>query len=1009
MLTRFWYLPLFYSQLCGALLEESFVAFSSTDGAIPIHNAGLAYDGDDPVGVEIAIESLTQDFEDITGKRPSKISLNLGGDGTSCDTVFDVDIANTLVVAATANSTLAKKLVECKLFDISEIEGKWESFKTALVKSSGKDALVIVGSDKRGTMFGVYTLAQQAGQSPYHWWADVAATKHDEIYALDKTTVHGEPSVKYRGLFINDEAPALTGWWSNVNNVTHQPLNSEFYRHVFDLLLRLRANFLWPAMWYSYVPKPGNIFFTDDPLNQQLANDYGIVVSTSHHEPMQRATNEWDQSKTGPWDWTKNKNNVTKFMDEGVRRAGKNETYFTLGMRGPSDSPISAPDPIAVLREVFNTQRKTFEKYYGDASAVPQMWTVYKEVATYYAAGLDPPEDVTITVTDDNFGNIQRLPIDDEAKRAGGFGLYYHLEYVGVPKSYKWQNTNNLPKIYKELSQALERGVDRVWVINVADIKPMEVPFGFIMELAWDATKISFHSISSYLKKFAAREFGEEHAEEIGDILFEHSRLVGRRKYESTSSSTYSILHYRENERVLKEWEALSNRILNLRDQLPESIQPAFFHLVYYPIQSGYLYHAVTLGQGTNRQYSFERRNSANAVAEQVLADFDKDFDLLEEYDALVGGKWKGILAQPKYDMAFDSDWKETSRDVVANLSYIQLRQNPDYEVGALGIYAEGSSSAVNLGRFCASIDVTQPTRDQWSPVLPVLTPYGPSARAVDIFHRGDHRVPVSWSLSIPDSANSWLSIKPASGVVDSSQSQQRLNVSVDWDKAPEDYSDTITVRVDFNVTPFWDELHVPVRATRAPSDFTGFPDAGGIISIEAAHFQRSEPDSDANVNFTAIPYLGTRTESGAIALRPYTAARGANYTSPDDAPRVEYGFYLFDDVDDLDATVYVTTGLDSDPRTPMGYSLVLDAGEPAGDFTRVLRATSTAGDLPPEWNDQVRNNVWTLKVELGKAERGSHTLKWSANLPEVYLEKIVLDTGGLKDSYLGPPETKRV
>lgn len=203
----------------------------------------------------------------------------------------------------------------------------------------------------------------------FHYWLDIPAKRHAEIYALPGVKVFGEPTVRHRGLFINDEAPGLTGWWSRKHEVDHYPLDAEFYRHVFDLLLRLKANFIWPAMWASYVPKPGNIFFTDDPQNQQLADDYGIVVSTSHHEPMQRATNEWNTSETGPWDWSANKDNVTSFMEEGVERARSRETYFTLGMRGPNDGPIEGDDPIAILQEVFATEREILGKHYDNATA----------------------------------------------------------------------------------------------------------------------------------------------------------------------------------------------------------------------------------------------------------------------------------------------------------------------------------------------------------------------------------------------------------------------------------------------------------------------------------------------------------------------------------------------------------------------------------------------------------------------------------------------------------------
>lgn len=256
-----------------------------------------------------------------------------------------------------------------------------------------------------------------------HFWADVPAAKHDKVYALPQTTIHGPPTVKYRGLFINDEAPALTGWWARKANVSDYTLGADFYAEVFDLILRLKGNFMWPAMWASFVPEPGRIFFTDDPGNQQLADDYGIVMSTSHHEPMQRATNEWAVVGEGPWNWVENKQNIVSFMDEGIRRAGNNESYFTLGMRGENDGPVEGDDPMEILKDIFATERALIAKHYGNESAVPQVWTVYKEVQAYYEAGLVPAEDVTLIFSDDNWGNIRRLPTAHEANRGGGIGV----------------------------------------------------------------------------------------------------------------------------------------------------------------------------------------------------------------------------------------------------------------------------------------------------------------------------------------------------------------------------------------------------------------------------------------------------------------------------------------------------------------------------------------------------------------------------------------------------------
>ncbi|OMP88076.1 hypothetical protein BK809_0002833 [Diplodia seriata] len=880
-------------------------------------------------------------------------------------------------------------------------------------------------------MFGVYTLSEQCGQSPFHWWADVPASKHPELYALAQTTIHGEPSVRYRGLFINDEAPALTSWWSRQHNSTaHRPLDAEFYRHVFDLLLRLKANYLWPAMWASFVPRPGNIFFTDDRANQQLADDYGIVVSTSHHEPMQRATNEWNETETGPWDWTANKENVTRFMEEGVQRAGRNESYFTLGMRGPNDGPIEADDPIAVLEDVFATERQLLSKYHGSEQSAKQVWTIYKEVATYYAAGLVPPDDVTLMFTDDNWGNVQRLPVGNETERAGGIGIYFHLEYVGTPKSYKWQNSNNLAKVYKDLFHSYARGADRIWVINVADIKPMELPFGFIMDLAWNSSSIDFASIPAYLRAFSEREFGSTHANEIASILLEHSRLVGRRKLESVVPTTYSVLNYHESERVLSEWADLATRTSTIAAVLPDTLQAAFFHLVRYPVQAGYLHHAIVLGQARNAQHGAERRNTANTVAQDILANFDRDFDLIEEYDALAGGKWAGIMSQPKLDYAAGASWKAPSRDVVANLSFVQPRQDMDYAFGNLGIYAEGSGSAARQGVICASIDESAPTDedDGLAPLLPAMDPFGPRVRTVELFHRGDHRKSISWSAA---PQHDWLRVEPRSGTVDAAHPEQRLSVSVDWPAVPRAFDDVVDIRVDFDSGPGMDLIRVPVVNRPAlPDGFHGFPEtAEGVVAIEAPHFQRasssssspgvsSERTAGVAVAFEPIPHLGTRTASGALALRPYGAARASPAAARD--AWVDYAFYLFDPATSssagINATLYINAALDTDPDTlPMRFSLTLDdETQPADDhyWTRVLEQPQTPGDLPPGWTDGVRDGVWTRTVRFkGPVAPGRHRVRWRVNSPEVYLEKLVLETreGGVKEAGLGPPETVRV
>lgn len=994
---------------CLGLLEERFVAFESNSARLSlldITNAPILIAQDDFVGVHIAANSLAKDLEQVTGTSRTVSNATLSSTITRTN-------VSTVIIAATVNSSLIRDLSAAAYINVSDIEGKWETFKTTIVKlpepSSGW-ALVIAGSDKRGAIFGIHTLAEQCGQSPWHWFADVPAQKHAQVFAINKTTIHGEPTVKYRGLFINDEEPALNTWWARRHNATRYPLDTEFYAHVFDLLLRLKANYLWPAMWSSFTPPPGNIFFTDDPGNQQLADDYGIVISTAHHEPMQRATNEWNVSRMGPWDWSKNKENITKFMDEGVARAGNNESYFTIGMRGLGDEAANTQNAIEMLKDVFEAQRKIIKKHHGSETAVNQVWALYKEVASYYDAGLSPPEDVTLLFPDDNQGNVYRLPTKAETARQGGTGVYYHFEYVGLPRSYKWHNTNNLAKVYKELSHAHLRGADRIWIMNVGDLKPMELPLTLAMDLAWNAPSISFESIPSYLAQFAAREFGPTHAEEIGEVLMEHSRLIGMRRFEHITPATYSTVNYHEAERILARWQELATRVRNLTALMDSRQRPAFFQLVSQPVISSATFHAVIITTALNYRYALERRNSANLLAAQVLANFEAAYDLVEEWDAMLDGKWADMMSQAVYDAVEEPKmWANPSRDILANLSYVQLRQNMQFSLGNLGIYAEGSSSPTQQGRWAESVDASMPTTN-FAPLLPQMDPYGPKARYLDVFMRGDYRVPVNWALDpLPVS---WLSILPANGTLHKDHPDERLNVTIDWASVPENFNSTLLIGIRSTPSryPYFDQIRIPVLNVRAPASFTGFPESAGYISIEAPHFLPSSGESNTNsVSHVHIPNLGTRSESGSVALRPFLVARENLNNSK--AAKAVYPIYLFNSSPDLTATVYINAGLDTDPSWKMEFSLTLD-DKPA-NFTRVLGKyveNPNAGPIPPEWLNHVADQVWIKTVKLGRVDQGVHELVWRVNSPEVYLEKIVIDTGKkVLGSYLGPPETRRV
>lgn len=518
------------------------------------------------------------------------------------------------------------------------------------------------------------------------------------------------------------------------------------------------------------------------------------------------------------------------------------------------------------------------------------------------------------------------------------------------------------------------------------------------MDLAWNVSRFDFDNLSSYVEKLATRDFGSEFAKDIAAAMIKYSHFVGRRHFELTEGTTYSLLNFEEADRILDEWRELADSAQSIHERVPEDRRDALYHLLTYPAVAGYNFHAVILGQARNLQYAFERRNSANKIAQELLERFEEDYDLVLEYDRLAGGKWEGIMSTPKFDMS-TADWRPASRDVLANLSYVQLRQDFDYGFGNLGIYVEQSRSAYQQGRICASINPAWPTTGSFSPTMRAMEPHGPKTRFIELFHRGDHRKSVAWSMEAP---YPWIELSKTSGAVSGDESEQRVDVSIDWDAVPDGFNETVQITVSWEPEPYFDHVNLPVRNVRVPSDFTGYPATDGLISIESPHFQRS---SDSDVAFVQMPGLGSRSESGSIALRPYSEAK----TSTEQAEQawVEYDIYVFGNATrkGVDATIWVNGALDTDPDSPMEFSLV--AGDADAKFTRVLGDPAKPGDNPPEWTAEVASHVWKRTVKLGDLSPGKHTLKWQTNSPEIYLEKIVVATEGrLPESYLGPPET---
>ncbi|KAF1948498.1 hypothetical protein CC80DRAFT_540851 [Byssothecium circinans] len=942
----------------------TFAAHEPAAGAISLLNAPIVVDRQDFEGVHIAAATLAQDIARVTGGEAPTVTSEHSA--SQC----------VIIVGSVQKSELIHQLISNGSINANVIREKWETWCTELVEAPWggcAKALVIYGSDKRGTIFGIYSLSEQIGVSPWYWWADVPVRTSSSIYALDAKTTQGPPSVKYRGIFINDEAPALSAW---VHEKYGQKYNSEFYKHVFELLLRLRANFLWPAMWFGY-PHPGNSFFMDDPLNQELADKYGIVISTSHHEPMQRAMNEWfDEPYNEPeqsWNWMKNKEKISKYFLEGAQRATNFESVITIGMRGDGDREMDVENPQEVLKEVLSKQRRIIKDVYGREDAVPQLIALYKEVQEYYENGLQIPEDVTLLFADDNFGTIRRLPTETERTRRGGSGVYYHLD-------------NSLAKVWHQLDQAHRRGANQLWVFNVGDIKPLEIPLSFVMSLAWDSDAVTLGDLPAFLQPFTVRTFGTELAAPSTNLLLKYDKLIALRKHEHVTPETFSLVNYSEADTILSSWEALLNDAETLYTRVHQDLRPSFFQLILHPIKASHIYMSLQIHRAKNALYAKQRRNTANYFFDKSISLFKADFQLSQEYHTMLNGKWNHIMRQPH--LGFSETWHAPSRDMISGLCLVQAGQESNPIVGNIGVAVEGTEG-VRPGLCNEESDRTHPSRRDLvaGVTLPVMEPYGPKSRCFELYSRGPKLS--TWEVVSPVD---WMPIL-IRGTLDPTvvDHDSPIEVTVDWDDVPKDFDDEVLLVLKSDLGDY-EHVHVPVKhRSSLPASFVGHVEGDRVVSIPAARF--------ANKNAPGTwrhPYLG-REASGAVSFRkqPGSDSKGCELTYP---------FYTFTSTTKACIRIHFTLTLDVHPISPAFYGISLDGKQVAKH--RLVQQPKKPGELPRGWLESVMDCIWVRVHQVDLSDVGAHTLKIVLQDENLALEKILVDIGGVRNSYLGPPES---
>ena len=574
----------------------------------------IIVDSRDWKGVSRAANDLADDIRKVTG--------------TKAEVAMGQIKKGSIIVGTIGKSRLIDGLIARHKIDVSKVRGQWESYLIDLVD----DNLVIAGSDKRGTIYGIYEISKQIGVSPWYWWADVPVRHQDNLYYTAGRVVQPSPKVKYRGIFINDEWPSFGGWTKE----KFGGQNSKAYTHMFELLLRLKANYLWPAMWDSK-------FNEDDPLNPLLADEYGIVMGTSHHEPMMRAHKEYTnrRNEVGPWDYSVNKERLDKFIRDGMERNKKYENLVTIGKRVDGDLPIGQgndEDNMKTLSKVIESQRKIISDIYGRPDAVPQLWAIFTEVQRYYDAGFNVPDDVTLLLCDNNWGYIRRTAPASERQRKGGVGLYYHIDMNGGPWNDRWVNTSPIPKLREQLHLAYQSGIDRIWIINVGDLKPKELPIDFIMNYAWNPDAVKAGDEKAYVRQWAAGIFGEDVADEVTDILVKYPKYNLWRKAEVQVPDIFSVENYNECNRVTMLWRQLAEQAEALKLRIPAEAQDAYYQLVYYPAVASAcvaeIYNAVT----QNHYYAERGDVRANAFADRAKELFTKDTLLTEYYNHQMAG-----------------------------------------------------------------------------------------------------------------------------------------------------------------------------------------------------------------------------------------------------------------------------------------------------------------------------------------------------------------------------------
>ena len=942
--------------------------------ASPRQTAAILYDASDAAVVKRAAELFAADVEAVTGRRPQVTSAT-GETGPA------------VIVGTVGGSALIRRLSEAGKIDTAPLEGAWERYLIQTVANplpGIRKALVIAGSDRRGAAYGLFTLSELIGVSPWYWWADVPVKKHAALHVDAPPTYSQTPSVRYRGIFLNDEDWGLTPWASQTFEPERGNIGPRTYAKVCELLLRLKANYLAPAM------HPVSTSFNQIPENTLVADTFAIVMGSTHCEPLLLNTaSEWDTKTMGPWNYDKNKEGINRVLTQRVRENSPYENVYTLALRGLHDGAMSTTLPmhekVRMLQQALLDQRRILaENIDRPVETVPQAFTPYKEVLEIYSNGLELPDDITIVWPDDNYGYMKRLSGVREQRRTGRSGVYYHVSYLGVPHSYLWFSTTPPSLMYEELRKAYDTTADRLWLVNCGDLKGSEMQVSLFLDMAWDIGRFTADNVVSYPARWLAGIFGEAYYDRLEAMTREHLRLAFPRKpeymgwgyhwnrfdhnCEQLTDTDFSFTNYDEAQRRLEAYRQLGARAEALLHEIGDEARPAFYQLVYYPLRGAELMNRMTLGGQRNRWYARQGRAATNAVRDEVQRCYDSLQVITRGYNSLLGGKWNHMMS---------------------------MRQNYDGVSAYFNLPHLATHDAAGAPRLALQVAGEDVTGARAFHALPAFDNYLRRTYPVEIYNRGGGTLAWTAHASEP-----WVVLSKSAG---KTADEERITVGIDWEKAPS--GNAVPAQIVFRAGEQSEKVLVSLFNPTAPSraELRGiYVENNGCVSIPAAGCHRVREND--RIKITVVEDLGI--EGPALQLGDPTAP--LQIFRSRDVPCAEYDFYAFD-AGSVDVYTYVlpTFPLHADrdfrigenTNTDTKYSVQIDDGA-------LATPSSSHVEYSQVWFESVLRNCAVNKSTLHIDKPGRHTLRIRVGDPGIVLQKIVLDFGGMKRSYLGPQST---